>query len=88
MNCSVRGGQSQSYLPPFSVTFGGASSDRTVRLSPFKAFSSGWLDLGSASLAAALAILGGVFVGSLFASHNAQRAYLHDVDPYAQVVVK
>ena len=42
----------------------------------------------SASLATALAIVGGVFVGSLFANHNAQRAYLHDVDPYAQVVVK
>jgi hypothetical protein len=41
-----------------------------------------------ASLAAVLAILGGVFVGSVFASHHAQRAYLHDVDPYAQVVVK
>ena len=41
-----------------------------------------------ASLAAVLATLGGVFVGSVFASHNAQRAYLHDVDPYAQVVVK
>ena len=41
-----------------------------------------------ASLAAALATLGGVFIGSLFAGHNTQRAYLHDVDPYAQVVVK
>jgi hypothetical protein len=41
-----------------------------------------------ASLAAALAIVGGVFIGSLFAGHNAQRAYLHDVDPYAQVVFK
>ena len=41
-----------------------------------------------ASLAAVLATLGGAFVGSLFASHTAQRAYLHDVDPYAQVVVK
>jgi hypothetical protein len=41
-----------------------------------------------ASLAAALAILGGVFFGSVFAGHHAQRAYLHEVDPYAQVVVK
>jgi hypothetical protein len=41
-----------------------------------------------ASLAAALAAIGGVFIGSLFAGHNAQRAYLHDVDPYAQVVLK
>ena len=41
-----------------------------------------------AALAAVLATLGGVFVGSLFASHNAQRAYLYEVDPYAQVVVK
>jgi hypothetical protein len=41
-----------------------------------------------ASLAAALAIIGGVFIGSLFAGQNAQRAYLHDVDPYAQVILK
>jgi hypothetical protein len=41
-----------------------------------------------ASLAAALAIIGGAFIGSLFAGQNAQRAYLHEVDPYAQVVLK
>jgi hypothetical protein len=41
-----------------------------------------------ASLAAALAIIGGVFIGSLFGGQNAQRAYLHDVDPYAQVILK
>jgi hypothetical protein len=41
-----------------------------------------------ASLATVLAIIGGVFVGSLFANQNAQRAYLHGVDPYAQVVVR
>jgi hypothetical protein len=39
-------------------------------------------------LAAALAIIGGAFIGSLFAGQNAQRAYLHEVDPYAQVVLK
>jgi hypothetical protein len=43
---------------------------------------------GMASLAAALAIAAGVFIGSLFASQQAQRAYLHQVDPYAQVVSK
>jgi hypothetical protein len=43
---------------------------------------------GIASLATVLAIIGGVFVGSLLANHNAQRAYLHGVDPYAQVAVK
>jgi hypothetical protein len=41
-----------------------------------------------ASLAAALAVIGGVVIGSLFAGQNAQRAYLHEVDPYAQVVLK
>ena len=48
-----------------------------------------WLGMPRiASLAAVLAIIGGVFLGSLFAGHNGQRAYLHDVDPYAQVVFK
>ncbi len=42
----------------------------------------------AASLAAALAILGGVLVGSVVAGHKGQRAYLHDVDPYAQVALK
>jgi hypothetical protein len=41
-----------------------------------------------ASLAAALAMTGGMLIGSVFASHHAQRAYLHEVDPYAQVVLK
>ena len=41
-----------------------------------------------ASLAAALAIIGGFLIGSVFAGQNAQRAYLHDVDPYAQVILK
>ena len=41
-----------------------------------------------ASLVAALATIGGIFIGSLFAGHQAQRAYLHDVDPYAQVVLR
>jgi hypothetical protein len=43
---------------------------------------------GMASLAAALAIAAGVFIGSLFAKQQAQRAYLHEVDPYAQVVLR
>ena len=41
-----------------------------------------------ASLAAALAILGGVLIGSVIAEHNAQQAYLHEVDPYAQVILR
>jgi hypothetical protein len=41
-----------------------------------------------ASLAAALAIIAGAFIGSLFAGQNAQRTYLHEVDPYAQVILK
>ena len=41
-----------------------------------------------ASLAAALAMTGGMFIGSVLAGHHAQRAYLHEVDPYAQVVLK
>jgi hypothetical protein len=48
-----------------------------------------WLGMPQiASLAAALALIGGVFLGSLFAGHNAQRAYLRDIDPYAQVFFK
>jgi hypothetical protein len=43
---------------------------------------------GTASLAAALAIAAGVFIGSLFAGQQAQRVYLHEVDPYAQVVLE
>jgi hypothetical protein len=43
---------------------------------------------GTASWAAAVAIVAGVFVGSLFAGQNAQRAYLHEVDPYAQVALR
>ena len=41
-----------------------------------------------ASLAAVVVTIGGVFIGSLFAGHDAQRAYLRDVDPYAQVLLK
>ena len=43
---------------------------------------------GTASLAAALAIAAGVFIGSLFAGQQAQRVYLYEVDPYAQVVLE
>lgn len=43
---------------------------------------------GMASLATGLAIVAGIFLGSLFAGQQAQRAYLHEIDPYAQVGLK
>jgi hypothetical protein len=41
-----------------------------------------------ASLAAALSVLGGAWIGSATAARNGQVAYLHAVDPYAQVSLK
>jgi hypothetical protein len=40
------------------------------------------------SLAALIAILGGALVGSLAAGQSGRTAYLHAVNPYAQVVLK
>ena len=41
-----------------------------------------------ASLAAALTVLGGAWIGSATAARNGQVAYLHAVNPYAQVALK
>ncbi len=41
-----------------------------------------------ASIAAALALLGGAILGSAIAGLNGQAAYLQSVNPYAQVVLK
>ncbi len=43
---------------------------------------------GVASLATALAILGGVLIGSALAGQNGEVAYLRAVNPYAQLVSK
>jgi hypothetical protein len=41
-----------------------------------------------ASLAAALALLGGAVIGSAIAGSSGQASYLRSVNPYAQVVLK
>lgn len=41
-----------------------------------------------ASIAAALALLCGAVIGSVVAGQNGETAYLHAVNPYAQVVLK
>lgn len=41
-----------------------------------------------ASIAAALSVLGGAWIGFAVAEQNGQAAYLHSVDPYAQVPPK
>ncbi len=41
-----------------------------------------------ASLVAVLSILGGAWVGSATAARSGQTAYLHAVNPYAQVSLK
>jgi hypothetical protein len=40
------------------------------------------------SFAALIAILSGVLIGSLAAGQSGRTAYLHSVNPYAQVVLK
>jgi hypothetical protein len=59
-------------------------------------FAAGWLERflawltrpQIASLAAALSVLGGAWIGSATAARNAQTAYLYAVNPYAQVSLK
>ncbi len=41
-----------------------------------------------ASLVAVLAVVGGAWIGSATAARNGQTAYLHAVNPYAQVSLK
>jgi hypothetical protein len=41
-----------------------------------------------ASVAAALSVLGGAWVGFALAAQDGHAAYLHSVDPYAQVLAK
>jgi hypothetical protein len=41
-----------------------------------------------AFIAAALSLLGGVVLGSAIAGSSGQAAYLHSVNPYAQVILK
>jgi hypothetical protein len=56
----------------------------------------GWLQLflewlirpQIASIAAALSVLAGAWIGSATAARGGQTAYLHAVDPYAQVSLK